>query len=344
MANEPTSTLSFGDLIIEFARRAGFAYYGDAGDEVAQIPIDDHDLDECKRNVNNALRMFFGDAPTEGWRFQQAVASVDIWGDIDLDSTNLATSGGYNTTENLTTLNVTTAAFYETMEGHPIVLTGVGTFTIKTYVSGTQVKVTGDASGAGTAGVTFSMTSTGDFTLPRTFAGQYTGIITYESDTNQGVSVDWVSEATVRRWRENITDETGDPFWAAIRIMNSTFDGRRRWELVLYPQPDEVMTVEFPYDLHFDSLVDTSEYPPVPFSHDETIRAAVLAIYEKDVENALGSDWEYYQRQIQNSYRINSRSAPRKLGYFGNPAPVGGSASIKFFRNKIYDRPTITYT
>lgn len=343
MASEPTSILTFEDLIIEFARRAGITYYGEDGDEKAQIPINVHDLDECKRHVNNAIRMFFGDAPPEGWRFQQAVASIDIWGDIDTDSSNLATSGGYNQTDNVTVINVTSAAFYETMEGHTIALTGVGDFTIKTYVSSTQIKVTGDASSAGTAGVTFSMTSTGNFTLPRTFAGQYGGIITYESDTNQGVSIEWTSEANIRRWRENITDETGDPFWAAVRIMNSTFDGRRRWELVLYPQPDEALTVEFPYDLHFDKLVDVSETPLIPFSHDETLRAAVLAIYEKDVENVLGSDWDYYQAQLQNSYRINARSVPRKLGYFGNPTPVGGGSAIDYFRNKLYDRPNVTY-
>jgi len=344
MSVEPTSSLTNRDLILEVARKIGFADYGVAGDAETGVPLDEHDLAECQRHVNNAIRMFLHDAPRSGWRFARPTAQVTIWGDIGVDSDNKITSGGYDPSTDRTTLNVASDSFYETMEGKTITLTGVDDFTIAKYVSAQQIKVMGDATGAGTSGVTWSISADGNYTLPRTFGGQYSGAITYTSDTNQGVSVDWVSEATIRQWRENITDETGDPFWAAVRPQNQLFDPRRRWELMVYPQADEVLTLEFPFDLHFDQLVDLDEVPPVPFSHDETIKAACLAIVEKDVEEVPGPDWTYYTQQcLPNSYRVDSRAAPKDLGYFGNPRPAGGRAAIRTFREQLYERPNITY-
>lgn len=344
MSTEPTSTLTFRDLIIEVSRKIGVAYYGEDGLGVAQVPVDAHDLDECKRHVNNGIRRFLHDAPPGGWRFARPVASVTLWGDIGVNTSNLITSAGYDPGENVTTLTAGSDSFYESMEGHPIVLTGVDTFTIRSYVNATTIKVTGDATGAGTSGVTWSMTTNGNFTLPATFAGQYSGDITYAADSNEGVDIEWIDEGTIRKYRENVTNETGDPWWAAIRPMNSTFDGRRRWELLAYPLPDEVHIVQFPYDLHFDKLVDLDEYPPVPYVHDETIKAACLAVMEMDVEQMeTGQHTAYYQSQcLLNSYRIDARSGPKRLGYFGNPGSQqrGG---IHHFRQNVYDRPTVTF-
>lgn len=342
MGNEPTSVLTFEDLIIEASRRIGVSYYGPDGDGEIQVPIDAHDLSECKRHVNNAIRMILNDAPSpNGWRFMRPVASVVIWGDLAVDSSNLITSQGYVQGTGKTTLQVSSDSFYESMEEKSIVLTGVGTFTITDYVSATQIKVSGDASGAGASGVTWSITADGNFTLPRTFGGQVLGVPTYASDTNQGVSLNWTDESVIRRWRENITDETGDPYLLACRPM-ATGTPRRRWELVVYPKPDEVMTVEFPFHLHFDKMVDLDEVPPLPFSHDETVKAACLAVVEKDVEGVPGADWDYYKNTcLPNSYRIDAMAAPKRLGYFGNPQATTGSP-IKFFRNYVYQRPDVT--
>lgn len=340
MASEPTSSLTFSDLIIEVARRIGVAYYGAAGDEAVQVPTDAHDLAECKRHVNNAIRMFLNDAPPPGWRFARPTASITIWGDIAADSDNTVSGGAHDAGEDRTLITAESDSFYESMEGKTITIDSVD-YTIETYVTAKTVYVAGDASAV--SADTWAITSDGNYTLPRTFGGQYTGDITYAADTNQGVSLDWTDEGLIRQWRENVTDETGDPYWAAVRPMASSFDPRRRWELMLYPQPDEVMVVQFPYFLHFDKLVTLTEYPPVPIGHDETIKAACLAVVEKDVENVSGPDRSYYQHCLQGSYRTDSRSAPRRLGYVGNPGPVPGRNVIQTFRQQVYDRPTVTY-
>lgn len=336
---EPTSILTFQDLIIEVARKIGVASYGATGDGVVAIPTDARDLDDCKRHVNNGIRMFINDGPRpNGWRWLNPVATLTIWGNQGVSATKTVTGGPF--TGGTTVLTANVDSFYPTMEFKDIVITGVGTFNIESYTSATQVTVTGDASTASSA--TWSMTADGNYVLPQTFGGQYTGEITYGPDTNQGIDIRWQSETMVRQWREDVTDETGDPYWAAVRPM-TIGSPRRRWELLVYPKPDEVMILKFPYTLHFNSLVNLTDVPPSPIGHDEAVKAACLAVAEKDVEGMQGPDWEYYTTSaLPASHRIDALSAPKRLGYFGNPTG-GPTGSIHDFRRNWYDRPPVGF-
>ena len=337
---EPTSTLTFGDLLIEVARKIGVAYYGAAGDEAAQAPIDPHDLAECKRHVNNGIRMFIADAPPTGWRWTRPVAQLVLWPSVSELAGRTVTGGAF--AAGVTTITANQAVFHPSMELKTISIDGVGDFVISSYTSSTVVVVTGDASTA--AADLFSITADGNYTLPQTFGGQYTGAITYAAGTNRGVPVSWSNDGDIRAWRENQEDNTGQPWLAAVRTMN-TGSPRRRWELMAYPQPDEEITVEFPYDLHFDELTTTTEVHPAPYGHDETIKAACLAAAEKDVEGVAGVDWNYYQQKcLPNSYKIDARSGPRRLGYFGDPGNGVEGSAIRTFRDSVYQRPEVTFT
>lgn len=338
--SEPTSALTFQDLIVEVARKMGVAYYGADGTEVAQVPDDAHDLDECKRHVNNAIRMFLNDAPVTGWRFSRPVASIVLWPTIDVDADNTVTAGSYDSANTRTPITAEAASFYPSMEGRTITIDGTD-HTIVAYSSSTVVYLSGDQSSI--SAKTWAMTTTGDYTLPATFGGEYNGEPTYAAGTNQGISVEWSNELSIRQWRANLSNDSGVPFWIAIRPMATTFDTRRRWELVVYPNPDEVWTIEFPYTLYFDKLVNLTDVPPTPFLHDDTVKAACLAIVEKDVEGEVGNDWPYYHdRCLANSYRVNGASAPRKL-HPSRGGPVNRAAMIRSFRDDIYQRPTVTF-
>jgi len=165
------------------------------------------------------------------------------------------------------------------------------------------------------------------------------GVISYAAQTNRGIGIEWCDESVIRMWRADVTDETGDPFFAATRIMSTNTEPRRRWELCVYPMPDEVMVVEFPFTLHFDKLIDFDEYPPAPFAHDETIKAACLATAEKEIEDTVdGPDNRHYVKCLAQSYRADNMSAPRKLV----PSTVT-PPSIQRFRESIYQRPTVTF-
>ncbi len=65
----PTLGMTFNDFILEVALLGGIADYGANSDEEAQIPTNAHDLSQCKRIVNNALRMFIAQSPADGWQW-----------------------------------------------------------------------------------------------------------------------------------------------------------------------------------------------------------------------------------------------------------------------------------
>lgn len=67
---------TFSDLVKRAAELAGCAYYTDGGQGKAEVPIDAHDLDKCKRVVNDGFRMFVADAPVKGWKWMRRLASV----------------------------------------------------------------------------------------------------------------------------------------------------------------------------------------------------------------------------------------------------------------------------
>lgn len=81
---EPTGGLTFQDLIIRVAEYLGIAYYGENGNEAAQVPVDAHDLDLCKRLVNDGIRMFVSESihPVTGqpfsWRWMRKLYTLTI--------------------------------------------------------------------------------------------------------------------------------------------------------------------------------------------------------------------------------------------------------------------------
>lgn len=380
---EPSSALAFSDLITEVAYKIGCAYYGSDGQGEPQMPVDNHDLITCKRIVNNAIRMFINDGPKpNGWSWLKPVAEVNLWGQIDatLGSTNYITSTAYVASTNLTTLRLTTigvvtsstTAFFPSMElktiylgGNPPInvpgfqnvnstsTTGVP-FTIVNYLNSSTVQIYGQPASStfastGTASTSWSMIADGDYTLPADFSGQYAGAITYVSNTNRGTILQWSSEALIRSRRQNYNFESGTPYQVAIRLMPTPdvptdyAPQRRRWQLMAWRIPNENLSVLFPYVLGFQNLVNNTDTPPSPFSHDEALKAACLAVAEKQVTDQYGVDWTYYKQDaLIKSWRIDAMNAPKKLGYFGNPnARANMSSAIETFRDSWYQRPTV---
>jgi hypothetical protein len=200
----------------------------------------------------------------------------------------------------------------------------------------------------------FSFACSGDYTMPANFGGQYTGQITYVANTNRGMVLQWTSENAIRSRRQNYNIESGTPYEAAVRLMptpsyqpltNSAglMLPRRRWELMTWRISSEFLSVLFPYTLSFNTLVNLTDVPPSPLGFDETLKACCLAEAEKEVDDTIqGTDWVYYhQSALPNAWQLDARSAPKKLGYFGNPTAEGTTQPIQAFRDFWYQRPTV---
>ncbi len=376
MANE--DALTFTDLVTHIASQLGVADYASGGTGIAIAPTDIYTLQAMEDYVNGALRMFLGDAPPEGWRFQQPTASVELWptttglangapsfGDPEstvtvhartfqdtmlghkLKFTVTSTADGtpsYNSTTEVTTIDVDDAIFSGVFAvGQTITFSATSTaytvntitdtttvivdgdasgeadgdtvtitrdYVIEAVTSALVVDVTGDASGEST-GATVTITADGNYTLPSTFGGEYLGPITYAAGSNLGTFIQWSSEGRIRKWRENVSSQSGYPFEAAIRKS----DTARRYELMVHPIPDTGYTVEFPYELYFTALSATTDLHPAGAHYDEAVLAACEGYAEMKGEDTLAGRMQYYQsKALPAAHRRNSRSGPKRLG------------------------------
>lgn len=267
---EPTSALSYYDLILRVAREAGIAYYGSAGNEKAIIPIDEHNLDLCKKIVNDGIRMFVADAPSKGWRWMRRIMSVVL--------TATRVTGTVDAADSTSITDATLTASYpddDDLNDYWIyILTGTGTGSyaqITDYTGATGKVIVADwldayGNPGGTDPVaddTFAITPVetvgGDihrYPLAENFGGEVNGEIHYAANTNHAVIINWRDEAYIRS-RRAVTVITGYPRYAAIRSLEFAAGGtgpKRRWELIVNPDPVAIDTLEFPYTLFFDKL------------------------------------------------------------------------------------------
>ena len=270
---EPTSRLTFADLIMRVARKAGIAYYGANGDEKAMVPIDVFNLELCKDIVNDAIRMFISDAPLRGWRWMRRImrvelSSVRITGTADdADSTSLTDA----------TLEDTYDADDDLNDYYIYILTGTGAGSfakITNYTAdGGVITVAdwldeyGNAGGTDPAtDSTFAITSVetvgGDiayYPLDEDFGGEVSGKIEYAADTSHAAPIIWCDESEIRS-RRSISVNSGYPRRAAIIPLEPAISdlqggsAKRRFALFLDPEPSSGDILEFPYNLTFDKL------------------------------------------------------------------------------------------
>ena len=236
----------------------------------------------------------------------------------------------------LTTISAPAGTFYPSTEGKTLFMTDVAApITLYRYVSDTTMTAQGDVHWAGAK--TFNLSSQGTYALPQNFGGEVAGEITYQAGSNRGVPITWTSELELRRLRENWNSVSGNPYYAAVRLNNNV---PRRWDLMVYPNTGGTYRVEFPFILYFDKITDLSDMHPAGFQHDDAVLAACLAALEMRSDE-LGT-WvqDYRQRALPNSYKIDARSAARRLGYNGNPRAI--NVALKDFRS-FFRRPTVGY-
>jgi len=258
---EPTSILTYYDLILRVAELAGVAYYGSDGQQRALIPIDDvNTFDKCKRIVNDGIRMFIAGAPETGWRWKTRIqsvtfGSVETTGECDSagSSTTLIDSdleSTYDTDDEINGYYVydITQSIYAAITGYTA---ATGTVTVAAWLDYDDVASSLTPADEDDYAITDVKTVAGDkarYWLDQDF-GRVAGEITWAKTSRRGHQLSWVNEAEIRARRE-VSVNTGYPKAAAVR----RYRNRRRWEFIVDPSPIATDTVEFPYELGFDEL------------------------------------------------------------------------------------------
>lgn len=253
---EPTSALTFADLILRVAKAAEVAYYGATGQEPAMIPIDPEPLDRCKIVVNDAIRSFVAAAPAHGWRWRNREMRVNLVRAYE----GTATAGAATSLTDSSIAGDYANDYFNTYVLRITAGTGIGEYaTVTDYVGATGQFLFAALSGGSTPDTTSEYricrstqvidSDPSRYLLTQDFQGEIAGDITFEAESN-ACGIEWTSETDIRRNRE-IDITTGDaPFVAAIEPNAA----KRRWELIVDPWPTNEHTVVFPYKAGFDSL------------------------------------------------------------------------------------------
>ena len=230
--------LTFADLQTHVASQLGVAYFGAAGNEVAQPPTDTYTLDAIKDYINGGIRMFLNDAPPEGWRCQQPTASIVLW------STASGTANGapsFGDPESTVTVHART--FHDSMLGHKLKFTvtstadGTPTYTA---ANGTTVIDVDDAifSGVFAVGQTIMFDATDNSYVVNTITDTTTVIVDGDASSETDgdtvtITRDYVIEAVTSALVVDVTgDASGESDGATITVtadgnytLPSTFGG-----------------------------------------------------------------------------------------------------------------------
>lgn len=193
-----------------------------------------------------------------------------------------------------TTLTANTSVFYETMIGHSIVITTVGTFTITGYTSGTVILVSGDAT---CAAKTFSISGDGVYRLPSDFECPDAHKLTWQDNT-WADDIELMDEKIVNT-RRAVDTSTGYPIAAYIRWVTSDGTAAQAQELVVWPRVSDDFAVALPYMVQPQGMSTANPYPRGGVEMADLLLSGVIAVCEKERTGARGDRWSEFAAKCE---------------------------------------------
>ena len=334
--SESTLQTTFTDIETEIARFLGY-FTGDR-DLANRTATQVLDSTAC---ITRGLRQFYFPTRTPSqlavgeqahrWSFLRPRATLDIWDDVIAADAITVSTAVFATP--VTTVTASGSVFYPSMEELSMGFDeNSNTFVIDEYVSATQVKVTGDASGE--VGNTITIDSGDLFTLPWDFGGiEGPNRFAYDVNENKLAYIDVTSDVRIDHLRQG-TVSSGTPYLAAIVPLSTDGTQGQRRAVIFHPPPNDVITLHYRYYLLPDALVDTSaEYPYGSVEHSETILESCLAIAEvreKDSSSTVHQD--RFKELLQASIDGDRRHGDQ-VQTFGYNRDGSDGAESRFNRN-----------
>lgn len=226
-----------------------------------------------------------------------------------------------------TTVTATTAKFFPSMIGHPIVIATIGTFTITAYTSSTIITV--DASATCTS-KTFTITADGVYRLPDDFGSIDSERIYFAANNQDARTISLASEPLiVESWQLNT--QVQRPAIAAVRPLSNSTGTGQRFDLVVASIPDADYVVSFPYNVHPNALT-TGLYPYGGMKHAETIRLACTSSAESMFNDPQQEQQRLYAVALNLSKTLDLRqSRAERLG-ISHDREYGGRLPFRYDR------------
>lgn len=158
-----------------------------------------------------------------------------------------------------------------------------------------------------------------DYDLPASFGG-IEGDLTFSTDDDGYHSVKVTSEERIRELRQVVTDYSGYPTEAAVRPKDANGGDGTRWELMLWPCPDQAYTLSYRYNALPDNLSDEDSIPLGGAQYAEIVLQSCLASAERRYdEHESGYHQQKYHELLMAAIEHDRKSqTPNRLGYNGD--------------------------
>jgi len=239
---------------------------------------------------------------------------VTVTGNASSASADYCSVGEATVTNTSTQLDASKGTpFAETMVGKTISINVGGTLTdttITAYTSSTRVTVAADVSASDD---TFEIIADGDYQLPDNF-GNMIGKFSYDAQTVYP-AIPVGAEGDIRQRRQLQPDRSSRPFLSAIRPMACDGTAGQRFELMLWPIPNDDYTLHYRYTILPDALVvSTNPYAYGGMAHAETIRESCLAIAEESLDDTRGVHYVKFMERLAVSISYDRKMGPQYLG------------------------------
>lgn len=285
---EPTLSMDYSALQIAVGD-----FLGLGRDTTAWSTDNTNRVDEI---MISGLREFYS---AHDWSFLKQNTTIVLWKDIATDSGDTVTGGAYADPSTPLTISGGNTTMYNSMIGRSIVITGVGTFVIDGYTSSTVISVTGDASSA--SGATFSIDANGgDYHLDDDFGGIEGPYLEFDNSENRITRIRITNASEVMANR-TLDVQSSHPQIAALVGKSSDGTDGQRWELRVWPEPDQDYTVHYWKRINPDKLTSTVAYHLGGMQHSECIKLACLAKAELFLDDEVGNYAAMYEQRLAKS-------------------------------------------
>lgn len=320
---EPTSSLSFEDLIIRVAELSGTTYHGVDGQGRATVPIDQFELDKCKRIVNDGIRMFIASAPPNGWHWMNRDARIQFDPD-GLGSDNIDSDPARYLLPQHFAGEVAGPITYEKNTNHATFIEWTGAnfiherravslptgYPLYAAIQPYSPSEAPSLSNSRRYELIVFPTPVADDTIRFPYRVHFDNMQMESGLAESGTSSSLTDpdrdedEGHFTGWTLKITSGAGRGGYATVTGFSDgefTFDSLSNGAT---PNETSSYLVEPAENIH-----------PAGFMFDDIIVAACLAETEKQVHETPRGYLEYFmQVALQNAWRIDGRTAPRSVG------------------------------
>lgn len=323
---EPTLNLTTGALKSEIGYFLGFGRDSNAWDAEQTATV--------KSVLESGLRQVYH-PPVVGpltkpheWSFLRPMATMQVF---PPQSGTISASPTYDAGNNQSTVTAATGTFYPEMVGLSLKFTTSGnSYTIKSYTSATVVLVKGDASGEAAQGWSVDPTVLG-FRLPDNFGGLDTDI-TIEDNQTYYNTIKLTGEARMRALKQATSITSSRPRWAALRP-EAPDAGGQRWRLLIWPEPDQLYTLQYRYNINLETTTNDNDYPVGGLPFAELYLESCLAIAEQRIDDTATLHTERFMRCLLTAIeRDNAQFAQEHFGYNGDGSDWRSSRRGRFGR------------